>query len=152
MEMSSPNHARLRRVIVAPVVLAATVFTGTAAAQDDDGARESNPYIRLTEPAGPPGTVTTAWGCGFSPERSIEMASEDPAGRRDANRLRTDATGCVAMTFSVPENARPGTMTIRLEQGDTAASTNFRVEESSGRTSRESGRTSEESGRSISGR
>ena len=37
MEMSSPNDARLRRVIVAPiVVLAATVFTGTAAAQDDD--------------------------------------------------------------------------------------------------------------------
>jgi hypothetical protein len=145
MEMSSPNHARLRRVIVAPIVLASTVFTGTAAAQDDDGARESNPYIRLTEPAGPPGTVTTAWGCGFAPDERIEMAAEEPGGRRDVSRLRTDATGCVAMTFAVPENARPGTMTIRLDQGDTAASTNFRVQQASGRTS-------EESGRSISGR
>jgi hypothetical protein len=143
MEISSPTHARLRRVIVAPVMLAATAFsfTGTAVAQDDDddGGRESNSYIRLTEPAGRPGTVTTAWGCGFAPDEPIQMSTSGQAGLREVRRLRSDARGCVAMTFSVPENARPGTMRITLDQGGRTASTNFRVEESSGRTSERGG-------------
>jgi hypothetical protein len=103
-------------------------FTVTAGSSS----QQTQASVTLTPANGPPGTVTTADGSGFTPNQPVTVTQS--GGRRvtgGGGTVRADQSGSIIMNFRIADQTPPGVITVTFTQGDNTATAQFRVRLSS---------------------
>lgn len=88
--------------------------------------------VTLTPANGPPGTVITADGSGFTPNQPVTATQSGGRGITGVDgTVRADQFGSITMNFRIAHDTPPGVTTVTFTQGDNAATAQFRVKLSS---------------------
>jgi hypothetical protein len=102
-----------------------TVTAGSASQQ-----RQAS--VMLTPANGPPGTVTTADGSGFTPNQPVTVTQSGGRGvTGGGGTVRADQSGSITMNLRIADQTPPGVITVTFTQGDHTATAQFRVRPSS---------------------
>jgi hypothetical protein len=102
-------------------------FTPTAGS----ASQQKQASVTLTPASGPPGTVTTADGSGFTPNESVTVTQSGGRGVTGGGAVRADQFGSISMNLRVADQTLPGVITVTFTQGDNTATAQFRVRSSS---------------------
>lgn len=98
-----------------------TVAAGSASQQ-------TQASVTLTPAKGPPGTVTTADGSGFTPNQLVMVTQSGRWGvTRAGGTIRADQFGSIMMKLRIADDTPPGIVTVTFTQGDNIISPQFRV-------------------------
>jgi hypothetical protein len=102
----------------------------TAAAGLPSQQRQAN--VVLTPADGPPGTVTTADGTGFTPNHPVTVTqSGGLIVTVDSISIRADQSGSITISFRIRDQAPPGAIIVTFMQEDNTATAQFRVRRTS---------------------
>ncbi len=86
----------------------------------------------LTPADGPPGTVTTADGSGFTPNQPVRVTqSGGLVAAGGSLTIRADQFGLITISLRIPDQTPPGIISVTFTQGENAATAQFRVRRSS---------------------
>jgi hypothetical protein len=97
-------------------------FTVTAASQP------TNASVTLSPPEGPPTTVVTAAGRGFTPSQPVQVTQAGGPGiTGGGGTVRADQSGAISMSFRIADQTPPGVITVTFRQSATIATAQFRV-------------------------
>jgi hypothetical protein len=102
-------------------------FTGTAGS----ASQRTQARVTLTPTNGPPGTVTTADGSGFTPNQPVTVTQSGWGITGSDGTVRADQSGSITTDFRIADQTPPGVITITFTQGDNIATAQFRVRSSS---------------------
>lgn len=103
-------------------------FTVTAGS----ASQQAQASVALTPTNGPPGTVITADGSGFTPYQPVTATLLGGRGITGGGETaRADQFGSITMNFSIKQDTPPGVITVTFTQGDNTATAQFRVRLSS---------------------
>jgi hypothetical protein len=88
--------------------------------------------VVLTPADGPPGTVTTADGSGFTPNQPVRVTqSGGLVAAGGSLTIRADQFGLITISLRIPDQTPPGIISVTFTQGENAATAQFRVRRSS---------------------
>jgi hypothetical protein len=94
--------------------------------------QQSQISLALTPIEGPPGTVITAEGGGFTPNQPVTVnQSGGIVFTGGSATIRADQSGSITMSFRVANQTPPGVIIVSFTQGDNTATAQFRVRRSS---------------------
>lgn len=103
-------------------------FTVTAGAVS----QQTQASVTLTPANGPPGTVITADGSGFTPNHQVTVTQSVRRGiSGGGGTVLADQFGSITMNFHIAHDTPPGVITVTFTQGDNTATAQFRVRLSS---------------------
>jgi hypothetical protein len=90
--------------------------------------QQSQISLALTPTEGPPGTIITAEGGGFTPNQPVTVIqSGGIVFTGGSATIRADQSGSITMSFRVANQTPPGVITVSFTQGDNTATAQFRV-------------------------
>lgn len=88
--------------------------------------------VVLTPSDGPPGTVTTADGSGFTPNQPVTVTqSGGLVVTGGSTTIRADQFGSISISLRIPDQTPPGVISVTFTQGENAATAQFRVRRAS---------------------
>jgi len=103
-------------------------FTVTAGS----ASQQTQASVTLTPANGPPGTVITADGSGFTPNQPVTVTQSGWRGiTGGGGTARADQFGSITRNFRITHETPPGVITVTFTQGDNTATAQFRVRLSS---------------------
>jgi hypothetical protein len=103
-------------------------FTVTAGS----ASQQTQASVMLTPANGPPGTVTTADGSGFTPNQPVTVTQSRGRGvTGGGGTVRADQSGSITMNLRIVDQTPPGVITVTFTQGNNTATAQFRVRASS---------------------
>lgn len=92
------------------------------------GQPHTNPTVTLTPAEGPPGTVTTAEGHGFTPNQPVAVTqSGGPGITGGGGTIQADQSGSIKMTFRIADQTPLGFVTVTFTQGANTPTAQFQV-------------------------
>lgn len=102
-------------------------FTVTAGS----ASQQTQASVTLTPTNGPPGTVVTADGSGFTPNQPVTVSQSERGVSGGDGTVRADQFGSITMNFRIAHETAPGIITVTFTQEDNTATAQFRVRLSS---------------------
>jgi hypothetical protein len=129
LQMTIPADAKPGLLSISPITggpeIGDALFTVTGGGTPSGQAQAS---VTLTPAEGPRGTVTTADGHGFIPNRPVKVTqSGGPGVTGGGGTVQADQSGSIKMSFRIADQTPRGVITVTFTQGATTATTEFRV-------------------------
>jgi hypothetical protein len=137
------NRAFTTRVIIPPSTpvghlrVSAIIANGESADADftvtaGSASKQRQPSVTLTPINGPPGTVITADGSGFTPRQLVVVTQSGRWGVTGAGgTVQADQFGSILMKLHIADDTPPGIVTVTFTEGNNITSAQFRVRLSS---------------------
>jgi hypothetical protein len=131
LKMTIPATAKPGLLSISPITggpeISDAPFTVTGGG-GPSGQEQTQPTVTLTPTDGPPGTVTTADGHGFTPNQPVTVTqSGGPQITGGGGTVQADHSGSIKMSFRIADQTPPGVITATFTQGPKTATAQFQV-------------------------
>lgn len=131
LRMTIPTNAKPGLLSISPITggpeISDALFTVTSGGASS-GQVQAHPSVTLSPSNGPPGTVTTADGHGFTPNQSVKVTqSGGPGVTGGGGTVQAHQSGSIKMSFRISDQTPPGVITVTFKQSTNVVTAQFRV-------------------------